>query len=263
MRAVTISALVLGLLPAVSVAAGPADVQPYQLASILASATFEAVQSGGILALKVFVPDSERALAGGRQAIDEAAAKGAILSDGGADAQGAMAAASKKGLDARIIPNPYPFLALQLGSYYNEVGRPEDAVRVLSLGLTLFVTDADAHLGRRWTYLKYERGAALVALKRFDEALAAYGELLQQPGLEKSMQARIHRARGFALTELGRLPEAEATYRQSLEIEPGNENALRELAYIERMKSGGQRAPGGLLPVQPGSDRRNEPGRAQ
>jgi Flp pilus assembly protein TadD len=53
----------------------------------------------------------------------------------------------------------------------------------------------------------------------------------------------MRRGRGFVLTELGRLDEAEAAYRESLKIEPDSERAKNELQYIARLKAGGPSAP--------------------
>jgi len=250
MRLATIAALVLGLCAASLPATQAAEAPPYQDATTLARTTLADAQSGGILGVKPHVADIEQALAGARKAIDDAAAHGMMLTDGSAETLAAMAMATTSGKNAVAVTNPYPVLALYLGSYYNEVGQSQDALRVMSLGLTLFVMDG-LHLGDHWTGLVYERGAALVALKRFDEVLVVYDELLKEPNLDKAMQARVYRGRGFALTELGRLIEAEAAYQKSLQIEPGNERAIAELAYIEKLKAGGHRAPGGLTTIQP------------
>jgi tetratricopeptide (TPR) repeat protein len=249
MRLATIAAFVLGLFAA-ALPARAADVAPWQAATALARATLADVQSGGVLGVRPHADDIEQALAGGRQAIDDAAAQGTMLTDGTAETVAAMAMASKSGKNAVSVPNPYPGLALYLGSYYNEVGRSEDALRVMTLGLTLFVT-GERHLGDLWPALMYERGAALVVLKRYDEVLAAYDAIETLPNLDTAMQARIWRGRGYVLTEQGRLPDAEAAYRKSLEIEPDNDRALHELAYIEKLKAGGQRVPGGLTTIQP------------
>ena len=258
LRLATIAAFVLGLLSAASPVARAGDALAYQAATALARATFANTQSGGIPAVKSHAADIERALIGGREIIDDAAAHGTILTDGGGESLGAMEIASKDGKSVVAVPNPYPFLALYLGSYYNEVGRPEDALRVLTLGLSLFVRGGNPPLGRHWAALMSERGVALDALKRFDEALAGYDELLRQPNVDERTRALIYRGRGFALTEIGRLADAEAAYQKSLEIEPGNARALRELSYIRSLKAGGQRAPGVVAPLQPHASQQEE-----
>jgi cytochrome c-type biogenesis protein CcmH/NrfG len=60
------------------------------------------------------------------------------------------------------------------------------------------------------------------------------------------------RKKGYALTELGRLDDAEVAYRDSLRSQPGNPVAENELAYIAHLKSGSQKpSQGSMLTVQP------------
>lgn len=65
------------------------------------------------------------------------------------------------------------------------------------------------------------------------------------------MRAHLQRGRGFALTELGRLDEAEAAYNEALKIDPNDDRAKHELEYIAHLKAGGSPTEGGLAPVQP------------
>jgi len=48
----------------------------------------------------------------------------------------------------------------------------------------------------------------------------------------------VLRGLGYTYIELQDLDRAEALYRQSLEIEPGNTTAERELEYIRRQRQG-------------------------
>ena len=98
-----------------------------------------------------------------------------VLTDGMADSLAAMAAvtsdASHAGRKAVSIANPYPRLALVLGSYYDEIGQPADALRVLDEGLA--IVDAATtvlQLSESRPGLLIERGEALIALHRFDDA---------------------------------------------------------------------------------------------
>ena len=52
----------------------------------------------------------------------------------------------------------------------------------------------------------------------------------------RSIQARAWRGVGFQCIELERWGEAEAAFHRSLELEPGNGNALSELEYIDDMR---------------------------
>jgi tetratricopeptide (TPR) repeat protein len=100
-------------------------------------------------------------------------------------------------------------------------------------------------------YLTSERGAALLALKQWPDALANYEKGLGISPLPDSARALLLRGRGFSLTELGRLDDAEKSYRDSLIAEPNNARALAELNYIARIRAGGAPTASGLLTVKP------------
>jgi tetratricopeptide (TPR) repeat protein len=137
--------------------------------------------------------------------------------------------------DAEIVEvtYTYPLAAFLLGTYFNERRRPDTALAALHKGLSLAPDDPT---------LVSETGIALFQLKRFDDAIALFdGELGRKDFVRTLDRARILRAKGFALTELGRLDEAETAYRESLKLEPGHLGALHELQYIAGLKAG--RAP--------------------
>jgi tetratricopeptide (TPR) repeat protein len=147
--------------------------------------------------------------------------------------------AGEKGEDIVWVRSPYPVAALLLGAYYNEVMQPERAIPYLQRGLALAPHDP---------MLITETGLALAQAHRLDEALALYQKALTDPDLLVPDQdkARILRGKGFALTELGRLDEAEQCYRDSLVLEPGHAGAMHELQYIAHLKAGGARAPASI-----------------
>ncbi len=95
-------------------------------------------------------------------------------------------------------------------------------------------------------FLFSEKGAALSALKRFDEALATFDTGLQIANLSDADRARFFRGRGYALTELRRLDDAQKAYEDSLKLDPGNALAQNELQYIARLRAGGLAEPGTL-----------------
>jgi len=71
----------------------------------------------------------------------------------------------------------------------------------------------------------YNRGNALQELKRFDEALASYGKALEfQPGYPEALNNR-----GNTLHALKRFEEAVANYRKALALKPDFPNALYNL----------------------------------
>ena len=144
---------------------------------------------------------------------------------------------AKKGV---CVDNPYPKAAFLLGSYYNEIQRPDVSLPILSGQLK----DAPGD-----TVLASETAAAYVLAKRMDDALTTYQTGLDNAGLFATDhdKALLLRGKGFALTELRRYDEAETAYRQSLVLQPGHGGALRELKYIAQVKSGGATAPYGVV----------------
>lgn len=121
-----------------------------------------------------------------------------------------------------------------------------------------------------WAYAYYYKGYALIDLRRIGEARHALGQALElaprnaqflaelaatyqneDPGhmLEIARQAadatrfsppelrqdelgRALRGQGYALIELKRWDEAEKTYRQALQLDPGDSHARSELDYV-------------------------------
>ncbi|MFL6690711.1 MAG: hypothetical protein ACJ8IR_11085 [Alphaproteobacteria bacterium] len=238
----------------VSAHADPAANDWAHAASLLA-ATKADVQSADITAVERHRSELELALANARDALATAAAHNVVLTDGGAEAMMMLSATaldkSKAPTSVQAVQNPYPAIALYLGSYYNEIGRPADAVRVIDLGLGSFsVSGVD--LGAHLPILLGERGAALNILHRSAEALVSYDRALGISDQPNSDRARLERGRGFSLTELNRLDEAEAAYQESLELEPGNERAEHELKYVAQLKSGIAPTRGYLATVKPG-----------
>jgi len=86
---------------------------------------------------------------------------------------------------------------------------------------------------------------------RWAEALAAYDAALAAVGDDDTKaKALIMRGRGYVLTELNRLDDAEAAYNDSLKVDPGNTLALHELDYIKKLRAGQPEAPSGIRPLQ-------------
>lgn len=139
----------------------------------------------------------------------------------------------------KSVATPYPRMGYYLGSYYNEVGRFDDALKALDTGLALDGVDPP---GQFRPVLVGERGAALAGLKRWSDILTNNEEGLKLPDLPDRYKARLQRGRAFALVELNRLDEGQAAYEESLKVEPGNAIATQELQYIARLKAGGKPA---------------------
>jgi tetratricopeptide (TPR) repeat protein len=135
------------------------------------------------------------------------------------------------------LRTPYPLLRFCLGTYYNDLGRSEDALRTLDAGLALPTPLPDSDLGKTVPLLIGERGAALDVLKRPQDALTNFDRGLKIKSLKAEQHALMLRGRGFALTELGQLDEAEQSYRDSLEVEPNHQPVMNEITYIQSLRA--------------------------
>ena len=239
-------------------ASAAAAQQPWEKAQAVLDATNADVAKGGLFAsIRAHLTDLEQALAGADAAFAAAdSGTGAIyvLTDGPTDTRvsliGAAAAHDKNsgtnGRETTAVRNPYPPISLYIGSYYNENGRFEDALAALDKGLALYASHG-VEFGVHQPGLVSERAVALARLKRFPEALTAYEDGLKLSGIDDGGRARMHRGRGFVLTEMGRLDEAETAYLESLKFEPDNKIAKGELEYIARLRAGGSTVPGSII----------------
>ena len=262
--AVGFSGILLNVIPAYAddakgSASSAVDLQQWQKDQALENAIWVDIHSGGLLAVGTHVPDLERALSNAKQTMDSATTlDGAkvVFTDGTAESLIALAAVGSDKSDSsgrtEAEENPYLGIGLCLGSYYNEVGKFEDALRVLRLALTLdAVQTGGLGLGDHVPYLVSEKGAALASLKRWPEAIATYDVGLAIKEMEPAKRALLYRGRGFALTESGGLDDAEASYWESLKLEPGNTHAINELTYIGKLRAGKPATPGGLVLAHP------------
>lgn len=213
------------------------------------------LRGGGIKALAPHVAEFEAALTDGKQFFPDGALvddKRYVLVDGLAENLLTLltyTAAQKKDPTVKAvatIPNPYPSMGIELASYYDETGKPEDAIRVLDESMALSPAP-DLKMGGHVALMIGEKGVALNLLKRFPESLAAYDEGLTLKGLTTPDHTRLLRGRGFALVEMDRLDEGEAAYREALKLDPADARAMNELAYIARLRAGGPKAPAQLF----------------
>lgn len=249
-------ALALGLLIGPVSAETPAvDCAPWVKATKLLGEAMPDLNARGIRGMSLHVRAFEDALAAMDPPCDRSKDKNiVVLTDGMMDTMVMLTSISKTnpGKDASAVANPYPVMALYLASYYNEVRRFDDALRVLEFEKA----HAKSTFGQTRPSLTSERAVALGQLHRLPEALAAYDEGLKLGAIDDVGKARMHRGRGFILTEMERLDEAEAAYRESLKFDPNSALAKRELEYIAKLKIGGQKAPVGA-PILSGPDKKN------
>ena len=232
--AIGLAAALLLAIPAASAAEAPWD-----RANALFLATVTDMQKNGGDGVASRVPALEAALAEGAGVfppqVDEEG-KLTLLVDGGAEAAMVQGLAPAEDIKSIVTaPNPYPQIGLMLAFYYNDAGRPEDALRVAAAAMGMSPM-ANLHAGARLSALLSESAAAYVALRRWPESLE-----MAQGALEVSQtdpdRARSLRRIGFALVELGRLDDAEAAYRDCLKLEPDNKLAQDEIAAIARLRA--------------------------
>ena len=141
-----------------------------------------------------------------------------------------------KGVTGSVaVFSPYATAAFLIGTSYDEDRQWDKAYTAMKRGL-----DVDPLVPSLTT----EAALALEELDRAPEALALCERTLRENRLlEKSDRARLERCRGYALVELHQFDEAEAAYKTSLAIDPGNRIALSELAEIDKMRKGGKGTP--------------------
>jgi tetratricopeptide (TPR) repeat protein len=233
---------------------------PWQEAATAWKATTSDLQKNGVRGIAPHVDALEDALKGG-SSVDFKPYQNPdgsliVLTDGLAETIAAMAAAAQAKQNTKAFLNPYPIISLALGSYYNEVGRPQDALRVLAEGLAL---SNPLHLGATRPKLYSEEAAAFGNLKDWTHGVAACEEGLQIPAMDNGDRARLYRSRGFDLVELGQLDDGEKSYQESLKLDPQNQIALQELNYIARLRAGGNRAPTAQILPQPAKPAQQPP----
>ena len=95
------------------------------------------------------------------------------------------------------VTNFYPEIALALARFYAKAGRPADAVRVLDEGLSLSPSPEGA-VGAHVAAMMAEKGASLVRLKKYDQALDIYDQALASHVLTDADRAMLKRGRAEA-----------------------------------------------------------------
>lgn len=253
-----VTAALWAAIAAPGLAAAQPSAHPWEAAAGLLNATQTDVKASGIQGIRAHLADLEAALAAGEKLPPDGVIEGQIryvLADGPAPTLAALTAAANAKIpgvtETRAVRSPYPAIAFFIGTYYDEIGRFDDALKTLDAGLALDAWKGEV-FGDFRAILVSERGAALTGLKRWPDSLANYEDGLKIPDLPNPYKARMDRGRGFALVELGRLDEGQAAYEESLKFEPGNPVATRELQYIARVRAGAPRTAVQLgLPQKP------------
>jgi tetratricopeptide (TPR) repeat protein len=146
----------------------------------------------------------------------------------------ATAAVENRATSVDVQPNTYPLALLVLGSNDVEHRRYDQAIAWLDRGLALQPNNQ---------YLNFEKVAAYMGLRRYQDAATLLQALIDNPVLELTLdRGRAYRNLGVVLIDLNRLDEAEAALNESIRREPNNPGARGELEYIAGLRRGeGQR----------------------
>lgn len=230
--------------PALSAAdTGTATAAPWIAAAELLRDTESDIERHGVPGIGNHLQALENALDEGAKAFPlQPAADGTVtlLTDGAAETRGARAAAAQK-QSVVVVDNPYPRIGLYLATYYNNGGRPYDAMRVV--GVAFKLTSGDRNLGAHLPNLYSEMGFSLEILKRWTEALQVCQAGLALSEMDKQDRARLYHCAGYSLSELGRFDEAATAYRAAIRLNPDDKTAPIDLEYALRKRDSGAAPP--------------------
>lgn len=135
--------------------------RPWERAQAELDATLANVRQRGLRSVGPHVPALERELSNAGAAYAAAGAPGEtgyVLVDGMAETLAGLLKGAEAKRNTVAVNSPYPPISFVLASYYNEVGSPVDALRVLDTGLALPQQVSDAKLGMHMPLLINERG---------------------------------------------------------------------------------------------------------
>jgi tetratricopeptide (TPR) repeat protein len=116
-----------------------------------------------------------------------------------------------------------------------ELGRISDARAALEAAVALSPANSQYLVELGNVYLREKNWPK--ALETFQTAEEA-AQLADAP-LRQTYVALAHRGIGYVLIEQGRLDEAEAKYKQSLELDPTSKLARDQLEYIRQLRAKG------------------------
>ena len=145
-----------------------------------------------------------------------------------------VTAVAQEQRDASVL-GPTWTLAYYMKAYaLMELGRLTDARRALERARVLSPKNSLVLSELAYTYQSEQRWEDAVEL--YEESADAATNFSPDESRTQE-EGRALRGQGFSLTELGQLEQAEAAYLRCLEINPNDEDAKRELAFIAQLRA--------------------------
>lgn len=152
-----------------------------------------------------------------------------------------LAHEANEGRDAVVLNSTWADAYFLKGYALGELGRVADEQKELEKAIRL--SPQNAH------YLS-EMGYTHQMLRQWKDAIETYEQAeaaseFSPDETKVSELTRALRGQAFALTETGKLDEAQALYERCLKLNPDDQNAKRELAYIKQLRSKMRQGGGG------------------
>lgn len=144
-----------------------------------------------------------------------------------------MAIATDDKKDAVVIDTVCPDVFFMTGYAYVDLGKIDESMVYINKAIAMspFNSQYLSELGHLYqTQRKFDQ-----ALKAFQQSEDAAEKWSPEP-IKKDELARAKRGVGYNLIELHRLDEAEAKFKECLELNPADKGALNELAYIDSLR---------------------------
>ena len=151
-----------------------------------------------------------------------------------------VAADSDKGLDKRdgvaLYATAWPDAYYMKGFVLVDLGKPAEARQAFEHAIALSPYNSQ--------YLS-ESGNLYQSEKNWPKALELYkaaedGAAFTPASQQVSDSSRAKRGTGYVLVELGRLDEAEKKYMECLAMDPSDDKAKQELAYVRAVRAKGK-----------------------
>lgn len=143
-----------------------------------------------------------------------------------------LAEAAKDHQDAVVLPQVWADAYFYKSSALTGLGRIGESQEALRKALALSPWNSLFLSELGYTYeMQHDNEKALALFQQAETAVE-----FSAPDLKNAELAHALRGEGYALTELHRLDEAEAKYREALKLDPNDQKSKNELEYITQLR---------------------------